>query len=500
MKVLKSEHIRQLDKATIREEDIHSVDLMERAGSSLTSAFTSLYGSDRSVIIVCGPGNNGGDGLVMARLLNEADYEVTIWELDLGKKSPDHQSNLDRISGIPIIHLAPNQDLPRIRAKDRVVFIDAIFGSGLSRPIEQPLAQLVNSINDAGCDIVSIDMPSGLKDDEAPKGAVIKATYTFVIQVPRYNLFLSSCQLYVGEWFLIDIGLSLSALNEIETDIFYVDEDLLSGLDISPRPSFSHKGSFGHALIVCGSHGMMGASLLATEACLRSGPGKVTSHVPRVGRDITHMQCPEALVSVDDHDFHISYAPFENNYDAIGLGCGLGKSTGTSELIHKVLVEKTRNLVIDADALNIISMKGWLDLVPTGSILTPHPGEFKRLAGDNTLSDRAMIEKQRKMAAQHQIIVVLKGHFTSIALPDGNIIFNGSGNPGMATGGSGDVLTGIITGLLAQYQDPAKATILGVYIHGLAGDLALECHSYESLLARDIIQYLGEAFKEISYR
>ncbi|MDX1684251.1 MAG: NAD(P)H-hydrate dehydratase [Saprospiraceae bacterium] len=498
MKILTSKQIRDIDQKTMEEEAISSSDLMERAGQALTQHFCGLYSTSYDVVIVCGPGNNGGDGLVMARLLREKNYEVTVWVITLGTRSYDNQINLDRLrslDGITIQEICEKGDLPALQHSS-LVLVDAIFGSGISRPVEGRFAEIVTHINVSGRPVVSIDMPSGLTDENPPRGTIIHAKQTLGIEIPRMNYLLASSSDFVGEWELVNIGLSKKAINEASADKFYLDIAELIGFEAGQRNRFSHKGDFGHSLLICGSLGMMGASLLATEACLRSGSGKVTTHVPRCGKDVTYIRCPEALCSVDEHEFHSTRVAKPEQYSCIGIGCGIGQKPGVQDLVEDIL-QLENPLVIDADALNIIAHKGWLEKVPSRSIITPHPGEFDRLTGHESNDDRQRIELQRRMARHHDIIVLLKGHYSSVALPDGRLFFNSTGNAGMASGGSGDVLTGLITGLMSQTGDPVAAAITGMYVHGLAGDLALDEQSEESLIARDIIKNLGKAFKMI---
>jgi hydroxyethylthiazole kinase-like uncharacterized protein yjeF len=347
--------------------------------------------------------------------------------------------------------------------------------------------------------VIAIDIPSGLFGEDNRENDydhVIRADYTLTFQFPFLSFFFDRNEPFVGKWRVHDIKLHPEAIEKTETDYQTIEKEQVARL-LPSRNTFAHKGTFGHALVISGCYGMMGAALLAGESCLRAGTGLVTLHVPRFGYSIIQTGFPEALVSLDQSDILFSEPPELSPYSAIGIGPGIGCKQNTGKGLMMVLERAEVPLLIDADGLNLLSAHPeWLDLLPEGTILTPHPKEFDRLAGKSKDSYERHL-KQREFAAKHKVIVVLKGAYTGIAAPDGQYWFNTTGNPGMATGGSGDVLTGLITGLLAQDVRPLDAAIMGVYLHGRAGDLAADELGQEALIAGDMVRKLGAAFKEL---
>jgi len=287
-----------------------------------------------------------------------------------------------------------------------------------------------------------------------------------------------------------------NAIEQTESVYNFLTKEFISG-KIKRREKFSHKGTYGHALLIAGSYGKMGASVLASQACLRSGVGLLTSHVPRLGYEIIQNSVPEAMISIDPFETVFSEVPELSPFSAIGIGPGLDKMPETQFALKALLQAKPNKLIIDADALNILSEnQDWYGLLPENTILTPHPKEFERLAGPSSNSFQRL-QIQLQFSAKYNVIVVCKGANTCITFPDGRVFFNSTGNPGMATGGSGDVLTGIIVGLLAQNYSPEDATLIGVYLHGLAGNLAATEFGEYSLIAGDIISHLGKAFLQL---
>jgi NAD(P)H-hydrate epimerase len=497
MKIFSTAQVRDLDRFTIEHEPIASIDLMERAAGAIFRWFAGSISAGREILVLAGPGNNGGDGLALARMLTMAGYNAKAYYLTSGAFSDDFRTNLLRLNALGVtkgIEMAGPDDFPPIG--EGAVVVDALYGSGLTRPLEGLAAQLVRHINSSAAFVVSIDIPSGLMGEANPypnPNPVVKANRTLTLQTPKLSFFFAENEAYTGAWEVLPIGLHPEALETTPTPYRWTDTDLIRGL-IRKRPRFSHKGTFGHCLIVAGSYGMMGASVLATRSCIRGGCGLVTSHIPRLGYSIMQHSVPEALADVDDNDWCFSGLQEPNRYSAICVGPGLGKAcrsvAGLSELLRAVRVP----LLLDADALNIMADNPeLLGLIPKNTVLTPHPGEFDRLFGKSACGFHRLnlaIEK----AGKHQFIIVLKGAFTQVVCPDGRVFFNSTGNPGMATGGSGDVLSGIITSLLGQGYEPLSASIIGVYIHGLAGDLAASTRGQQALIASDILDYLGEAF------
>lgn len=499
MQILSREQIQAWDQYTIHNEPIRSVDLMERAATCCFDWIRAQHWRGYSFKIFCGKGNNGGDGLAIARMLLQAGFSTIIYILENGKPgSPDFQENLQRLHEITTdIHFIQSENIV-ISITETDIIIDALFGSGLNKPLSGIAALLVEHINSAHAIVVSIDVPSGLFLDESSKGhPIIVADHTLTFQVYKLCLLVQENAPYIGRIHILDIQLHPGFLKD---NIFHKEltEPALIRSIFKPRNEFSHKGNFGHALLITGSYGKIGAAVLATRACMRSGAGLTTVFVPRCGYSILQSTAPEAMVMTDENDAHLSSLPGElDKYAAIGIGPGIGTEETTQKIVSFIARRYTMPLVIDADALNILSLhKELLTHIPADSILTPHPKEFDRLFGDHT-NDFDRLSTATSKAAELKCIIVLKGHHTIIATPGGQIFFNNTGNAGMAKGGSGDVLTGILTALRAQGYESEKAAILGVYIHGLAGDLAASKHSMESMLASDIIEAISLAFPQI---
>ncbi|MFO7669891.1 MAG: NAD(P)H-hydrate dehydratase [Bacteroidales bacterium] len=499
MKIFRAEQVREIDAYTIENEPVASIDLMERAARRLTGWYVRHYHIDRKVLIFAGPGNNGGDALAMARQLAERQYRVVCWLLRFGSLSADCAINKQRLKDqglVQFYEIGEGDPLPSPDEKD--VVVDGIFGSGLTRQVSGFPARVIGLINRHKGVVVSIDIPSGLFGEDNSGNddhLVIKATHTLTFQFPFLSFFFQENDPYVGRWRVHDIRLHSGVIEKLFTPYQTIEKELICKL-LPHRDKFAHKGTFGHGLVISGNYGMMGAALLAGEACLRGGAGLVTLHVPRFGYSIIQTALPEALISLDQSDILFSEPPGLEPFTAVGIGPGLGCKPNTGKGLKLVLERVNVPLVIDADGLNILSQHPeWIELLPEGTILTPHPREFDRLAGESSEGFERHL-KQRAFSEKYGVIVVLKGAYTGIASPDGRYWFNTTGNPGMATGGSGDVLTGLITGLLAQGMKPLDAALTGVYLHGLAGDLAVAASSQESLIAGDIIKFMGAAFTE----
>lgn len=495
LKILNSEQIKELDQFTIREEPISSIDLMERASRAFVSWFLERYDATQKVGIICGTGNNGGDGLVIARLLHEWNYPVKVWIVRGGViESPDFTANLKRLEKISVEEITKKAESNLF--SDRTILIDAIFGSGLSRPVEGIYSNVIDCLNQCKAIKLSVDIPSGLMADQHSVGMVFQAHHTISFQLPKLAFIMPENQKFVGEWHLVDIGLSKKFLKEVEAPYSLTTLKSVKRI-LKPRSRFDHKGKYGHALLIAGSTGKMGACILSAKAALRSGLGLLTAHVPKNGYSIIQTAVPEAMATIDQSADYFSGREAEDFYDTIGIGPGLGQATESVKGLEEILQKFKKPLVIDADALNILFANPALQkLIPAGSILTPHPGEFVRIVG-SWMNDFDRLEKLKELANRIQSVVILKGAYSAIATPDKKVFFNSTGNPGMASGGSGDVLTGILTSLLAQGYEPEKAAILGVYLHGLAGDLAAREKGQHSLIAGDIIDYLPHAFKKI---
>lgn len=499
MKILSASQTQELDQYTIEHEPIPSIDLMERASATFTEWFTHRFPDEETpVVIFCGIGNNGGDGLAVARMLHQCFYEVTVYWVKISEKtSEDFDINRERLpkrDAVPLHTIEKGDDFPEL--PDNSVIIDAVFGSGLNRPVEGYWAELLEHLNEQPGTRVAIDIPSGVFADRHTAGTSFQADYTLSFQMPKLAFFFPENYRRIGEWEVRSIGLDPSFIEQTETDHHYLDMDAVRPL-LQARGRYDHKGTYGHALLMMGSRGSVGASVLAARACLRSGVGLVTVHGPECAYDILQTAVPEAMVSIDDDPSVISEAPDLEGYAAVGIGCGIGQRKKTAKALRKLLEKSEVPLVIDADGINILSEQDdALELLPKDSILTPHPKEFERLFGKTT-NDFEEHEHQREMARKLGVYIVLKRANTCIACPDGTAYFNSTGNPGMGTGGTGDVLTGIITGLRAQGYSGRDACLLGVFLHGLAGDLAAKELGEEALVAGDLVRFLGKAFQEV---
>lgn len=475
--------------------------LMERAAAAFVAAFRRDFpDTDVPVTILCGPGNNGGDGWAAARILQQAAYSVTVWEARTGTStSEDNELNKARAIAtrtVDVVSLSDRSPFPAL--PDGCILIDAFLGSGLGRPVEGYWADLLVYLNGLPITRVAIDIPSGLFADKAnaPTDVILRAERTYSFQLPKLAFFAPENAPFVGAWTLLDIGLLSSAIAAQATDFYHLQADALRPW-LHARGRFDHKGTYGHALIVAGSFGKMGAALLSAQAALRAGCGLVTMHVPRCGYEIAQIAFPEAMVQVDRHRQIWTETPDTDRYNAIGVGPGVGTNGLTVQALEALLRQATCPLVLDADALNMLAANPeLLALLPPGSLLTPHPKEFERLFGPTTDSFArwALLRDQARALGCY---ILLKGGNAAIATPDGRCYFSTVGNPGMATAGAGDVLTGVISGLLAQGYPPEHAMLLGVYLHGLAGDLAAQADQMESIIAADIIHHLGAAFRAL---
>ncbi|HKK76260.1 MAG TPA: NAD(P)H-hydrate dehydratase [Saprospiraceae bacterium] len=502
MKLFLASQIKNWDQFTITTEPIPSIDLMERAASAFVRQFSIRFpDTTHSVHLIAGPGNNGGDALAIARMLHFKGYPLQVSICEIGSSfSEDFSTNLDRLPAMDTIQLNRiSEDDPLPNFNHHTILIDGIFGTGLNRPVEGYWAKVIQSMNKSPGAKVAIDIPSGLPAEGPAFGTAFQADYSISFQRPKLSFFLAENAPFVGQWQAVDIGLA-STFAKKEYSPYFLNraEDL--GLILKKRTAFSHKGSFGHALLIAGSYGMLGAAQLCGRACLRSGSGLLTMYAPKIAYEVLQLAIPEAMVEVDPNTTDIQQVPDLSPYSAVGIGPGIGESSATASALWQLLKRARQPLVIDADALNILAKAPKkLKQIPKNSILTPHPGEFKRLFGASEDSWEQVHWLQKK-SQELQLIIILKGAHTRIALPNGKIFFNTSGNPGMATGGSGDVLTGILTGLLAQGYSPEQAALLGVFLHGSAGDFAREEMGEEALIASDIILHLGKAFQKLRHR
>ena len=502
MKLFTSAQIHELDKYTIENEPIKSIDLMERAAKAITQAITEVWGSQTPVIIFAGPGNNGGDALAVGRMLCDKGYDVCAYLFNVsGSLSEDCIINRKRLfdkKSKALIEVTQEFEPPQLDAGTLVV--DGLFGSGLNKPLAGGFASLVKYINASPAQVVSIDIPSGLMTEDNTYNVrtnIIRANLTLTLQLPKLSFLFPENQMYIGRLKILDIRLSKQGIDKIDANYTLIEEN-----DIRPRllhrDPFAHKGKMGNALIIAGSYGMGGASVLATKACLRAGAGKVTTHTPKRNSLLLQISVPEAIIQFDREETIFSEAVDTEDFNAVGIGPGLGTSEQTAIAIIAQLRRTQCPVVADADAINVIANhRAWLQQLPKGIIMTPHPKEFDRLEGPSTDSYERLM-KARDLAQRLHGYILVKGHHTSLCLPDGHIMFNSTGNAGMATAGSGDVLTGIITGLLARGYKHEDACVVGMYLHGLAGDIAARELGIESVIASDLIKYIPQAFKRIN--
>ena len=510
MVILSAKQIRDWDLYTIRNKPIASIDLMESAATRCFQWMQQNGFLPNRFTIFCGKGNNGGDGLAIARLLNRHGCEVAIHILELGQiGTDDFQTNLTRLhdAGIPVHYIQSPEHFPSVPPGN--IIIDALFGTGLNRRLDGLTEALVAFINAAPNKIISIDMPSGLLADDSSKGfPVVKAHITLSFQCLKLAFLVAENEPFAGDVKILDIGLLKTYLPAASYESLLVEEDLVKAL-YHPRPRYSHKGNFGHAALVAGSYGFMGAAILAANACLRSGVGKLTCHIPSCGYEIMQISCPEAMSKIEKGNHYLEAITGPGKYDAIGIGPGMGVHESHVPILETLFSSAGRaapaegttgneqRLVLDADALNTMAKTpALLEKIPPFSILTPHPAEFDRMFGPSG-NDFVRMRRALQKAKELELVIIVKGHRSLIAMPGGTSYFNSTGNPGMATGGSGDVLTGILTGLLAQGYAPGQAALLGVYLHGLAGDLAAAALTEEAMIASDITRYLGAAFQQI---
>jgi len=499
MKILSSAQIYKADQATIKSLGISSTELMEIAATKCADWIKGRY-SDRSrqIHVFCGMGNNGGDGLVISRILIEAGYSVTCYNVNFSeKKSEDFLINFKQLkqAGCTPLEIFELNNFPHISSKELV--IDAIFGLGLTREPKGIAKEVIKEINRSKAEVVAIDFPSGLFAEGAvtEPSSVIKADYTLTFQNPKLAFFLPDNRFYIKNWIVLDIGLDQNYIDSVDCHFKAVEEAMIKAM-FKTRKRFTHKGSFGHSLMIGGSFGKIGAVILASRASLKTGSGLVSSYIPKCGYTAMQSSNPEIMVEVDDENY-LQFFNFKTKPTTIGIGMGMGMHLKTKKGFIAFLKSNKIPMLIDADGLNIIAEHEELsDLILENTILTPHPKEFERLVG-SWENDYEKLDKQNKFSNTHKCLVILKGAYTSISYED-EIYFNTSGNPGLATAGSGDVLSGIITGLLAQGYKPLEAALIGVYVHGRAADLGIQNEeSMESFIASNCINNLGKVFKEL---
>ncbi len=505
MKILTSDKLRELDHVTCERQNIDSLALMERAATAVTNEITARFLPRQRFVIIAGPGNNGGDALAVARLLYARDYKnLEVYLFNVGEHL-SHDCNEERKS------LLVNDDIdftevqkefiPPVLGKSDVV-IDGLFGSGCRGTLQGGFMALGHLVNESGAYVISIDVPSGLSGEDNQsmnRRDMIHANLTLTFQLPRLSFFFEENDAVLGDVKLLNIDLDTKKIKETDTQYMLVEAKSIRPL-LRPRMKFSGKRDYGSAILFAGSAGMTGAAVLAARATIKSGAGLVTVHSSRGGMNIVQTAIPEALYEPDRNEYFISDMTLHHDHQAVAVGPGIGTNERTIDALENLLKNCTKPLLLDADALNCISLRpSLLNLLPHNTIITPHIGEFDRLFGEHRSSE-TRLQKAIEMAKYYNIIIVLKGHYTATVRPvrpDGRVYFNSTGNPGMATAGAGDALTGIITAFLAQGYRPEHAATVGVYIHGLAGDMAAEEIGEFGLTASDIISYTGRAIKKI---
>lgn len=502
MKILTCKQQKEADAYTIANRPIPSIDLMETAAQMITDEITARFGRTRRMVVFAGAGNNGGDAVAVARMLHTKNYKVEVYLFNIkGVLSEDCVTNVMRLKevGMTDYHeITSSFEPPKLTAND--VVIDGLFGSGLNKPLAGGFAAVVRYINASDATVVSIDMPSGLMGEDNTYNIrlnIIEADLTLSIQLPKLAFLFAENQGFVGEWHLLDIGISQEFIDKTVADYSITEESEVRAM-VKPRKKFAHKGSFGHGLLIAGSYGMAGASILAARAAMRAGIGRLTAHVPICNHNILQTAVPEVMVHDDIHERFFAEPEGLDNFQAAAIGPGLGQEEETALAMLDQINDCYIPLVLDADALNILSThRSYLSLLPRRSILTPHLKELERIVGKCSNSYERL-KKAIELADVLKSYIILKGAWTAVITPEGKCWFNPTGNPGMATAGSGDVLTGILLALVAQEYTPLDACRLGVYIHGLAGDIAAARLGEISLTASDIIDALPEAWKTLT--
>lgn len=499
MKIFPTLSIKALDAYTIEHEPIASIDLMERAAQALAAAIAERWTADTPLTIFAGPGNNGGDALAVARLFAARGYKMEVYLFNTkGTLSPDCEANKKRLEGVPGIdfHEVTSQFVPPLLTAEHVV-VDGLFGSGLNKALSGGFAAVVKYINASPATVVAIDIPSGLMGEDNTYNVlsnIIRADLTLSLQLPKLAFLFAENEPFVGEWQLLDIGLSEEAIEETATDFHLLEPEDMPRL-LKPRGRFAHKGNFGRALLIAGSQGMAGASVLASRACLRSGVGLLTVHVPYCNNTIVQTAVPEAMTELDISDTCFASSTDTDDYQAVAIGPGLGKSAETEAALLEQIDSCQTPMVVDADALNLLGEhRSYIGKLPKGSILTPHPKELERLVGKCQNSYERLV-KACELAKTAGVHIILKGAYSVVVTPAGKCYFNPTGNPGMATGGSGDVLAGVVLALLAQGYDAETSACLATYVHGLAGDIACKKQGMIGMTAGDIVACLPLAWR-----
>lgn len=502
MKIFGSQALKELDNATCEAQQIDSLQLMERAASAVSCELISRFLPSKRFVVVAGPGNNGGDALAVARMLIEQGYrrvEVFLFNI-FGKLSHDcdqERKKLITIDGVDFTEVVKEFNPPYLGEDD--VVVDGLFGSGLNEPLQGGFAALARYINESGAHVVAIDIPSGLScewNDAANRRNMVHAHLTLTFQTPKLAFFFEENADVVGEWKIIDIDLDPQKMKELPTDFRMVEACTIKPL-LRPRAKFSAKRDYGSAMLMCGSLGMMGAAVLCAKATLRGGAGLVTVHSASSGTVIVQTSVSEAMFEPDKNQRWITDMTLHHDHKVVAVGPGIGTHPDTQRAVEQLLKTCKIPLVLDADALNCVAANPQLlPMLPGSTVITPHVGEFDRLFGEHNSSEERL-RKAIEMARFYNIIIVLKGRYTAVVRPTGRVYFNTTGNPGMATAGSGDVLTGVISAFIAQGYRPELAATIGVFIHGMAGDMATEDMGEFGVTASDIANRIGLAIRSV---
>ncbi len=503
MKIFTTDQIKKIERATFESEGVTSLQIIDRVAEGVVAEVISLLSSQSRIAVFAGPGNNGADALAAARMLYEQGYRPQVFLFNIGgdKLSAECRTCRDRL-----LEVMPDADFTEVvkqfnrpQLTPNHIVIDGLFGTGLREGLNGGFRELVKYIDDSRAFVISIDIPSGLFGDWNPNAVhrnMMHADMTLAVQFPHLSFFMAENAEVVGQWKTIDVGLSPTDIRKTTAPFYLVERSDVRKL-LRQRPEFCSKADFGSAMLVAGSYGMMGAAVLAARGALRSGCGKVSVYSPRCGYEIMQTSAPEAMFVASNSDIHISSIRLPQSYTTIGVGPGIGTADATVDALEQFLQERKEPVVLDADALNCIAKRqSLLHRVPVLSVLTPHAGEFDRIFGQQPNAEARLV-KAIEVARYHNILIVLKGRYTTIIRPDGRLYFNSTGNPAMATPGSGDVLTGVITSLMAQGYRPEVAALCGVYIHGLAGDMAADVEGQYGVTAGDIAANIGRAIKSV---
>jgi len=506
MKIFTNDAIKRIDKETMAIDGISELELMERAASAVAYEIISRWRTSKRMVIFAGPGNNGGDALAVARMLYEQGYhpEVYLFNIRSSYLSECCRANRDRLlemSGIDFTEIVDNFNPPELGPND--VVIDGLFGSGLHSALKGGYTSLVQYINNSEAFVVAIDMPSGLFgewNEGIDRRNIIRADLTLTFGSKRLSFFFRENAEFIGQCIVLDIDLNQTAIDSTPADFYLIEKEDVRDM-LQPLDPFINKYDNGTLYIVAGSYGMMGAAILASRGAQRIGAGLITVHGPASANTIMQTSCPEALFEADINDICTTKINLKRRYSVVALGPGMGTNDETIDAIDHFLKNYHKPCLLDADALNCIAARPMLlRSITKGSIITPHAGEFDRLfqkPNERNITDESRLKRAINVSKNHSITIVLKGHYTMTVRPDGKVYINSSGNPGMATAGSGDVLTGIISGLIAQGYSPDSSVWMGAYIHGHAGDIAATKHGEQSLIASDIIDNIGPAIVEI---